>query len=168
MGDTEPEKPKVYRGDAKLEWLSKLQPGEKVSYEHINGVPTGDNASKLSAFAGKLAKDGHYFPFDVRSWPDIHDLSAVIERVKDEMKNVFHWHEESHYWLYQTLNDTWRKNKHRKKEKYFKPKHSLEEQYANCPPRMVHAQWENMVDYWHTGEFKVCESLNTCFSVKYV
>ncbi|KAJ6822862.1 uncharacterized protein M6B38_306645 [Iris pallida] len=80
--------PNKTRGGAKLECLKRIKPETKVAYEHIDGVPVGSNASKLSAFIGKLAKDGHYFPFDMRSWTHISELATKIETAKDEMKVI--------------------------------------------------------------------------------
>ncbi|KAI3830376.1 hypothetical protein MKX03_033488, partial [Papaver bracteatum] len=38
---------------------------------------------------------------------------------------------------------------------------TVEQWYGNCPPGIPHAQWENMVDYWQTPEFKESSARNT-------
>ncbi|KAI3881394.1 hypothetical protein MKX03_000849 [Papaver bracteatum] len=139
--DENPQPPaaKKVRGGAKLNFLNKLKKGEKVSLEFCRGAPVGPNANKISAYCGKLALNGENFPFDIPDWSDM---------------NIFHYSDEINFWVEEKIHEKWKANKRNMRLEHFDEKNTDAKNRATCPNGVIDTQWENMLIYWRSPEFK--------------
>ncbi|RZC87228.1 hypothetical protein C5167_007860 [Papaver somniferum] len=109
-----------------------LKKGEKVSLEFCRGAPVGPNASKISAYCGKLALNGENFPFDIPDWSDMPHKEEKLEEAIEELKA----------------------NKRNIRLEHFDEKKTDAQNRASCPDEVIDTQWANMLIYWRSPEFK--------------
>ncbi|KAI3957977.1 hypothetical protein MKW98_020619 [Papaver atlanticum] len=153
--DDNPQPPaaKKVRG-AKLNFLTKVKKGEKVSLEFFQGVPVGPNANKISAYCGKLALNGENFPFDIRDLSEMPHKEENLEEAIEELKNIFHYSDEINFWVEEKIHEKWKANKRNMRVEHFNDKKTDAQNRANCPNEVIDTQWANMLRYWRSPEFK--------------
>ncbi|KAI3853269.1 hypothetical protein MKX03_026356 [Papaver bracteatum] len=159
--DENPQPPaaKKVRGGAKLKFLNKLKQGEKVPLEFCQRAPVGPNANKISAYCGKLALNGQNFPFDIPDWSDMPHKEEKLEEAIEEMKNIFHYSDEINFWVEEKIHEKWKENKRNMRLEHFDEKKTDAQNRANYPNEVIDTQWENMLIYWRSPEFKKkCEN----------
>ncbi|KAI3835511.1 hypothetical protein MKX03_017582 [Papaver bracteatum] len=148
--DENPQPPvaKKVRGGAKLNFLNKMKKGEKVSLEFCRGAPVGPNANLISAYCGKLALNGQNFPFDIPDWSDMPHKEENLE------ENIFHYSDEINFWVEEKIHEKWKANKCNMRLKHVDEKKTDAQNRASCPNGVIDTQWENMLIYWRSPEFK--------------
>ncbi|KAI3949150.1 hypothetical protein MKW98_026530, partial [Papaver atlanticum] len=154
----QPTAAKKVRGGAKLNFLTKVKKGEKVSLEFCQGAPVGPNANKISAYCGKMTLNGENFPFDIRDWSEMPHKEEKLEEAIEELKNIFHYSDEINFWVEEKIHEKWKENKRNMRLEHFDEKNTDAQNRANCPNEVIDTQWANMLRYWRSPEFKIEET----------
>ncbi|KAI3833191.1 hypothetical protein MKX03_027524 [Papaver bracteatum] len=146
--DENPQPPatKKVKGGAKLNFFNKLKKGQKVSLEFFLGAPVGPNTNKICAYCGKLALNRENFPFDIPDWSDMPHKEEKLEEVIEEMKINF--------WVEEKIHEKWKAKKRNMRLEHFDDKNTEAQNRASCPNGVIGTQWENMLIYWRSPEFK--------------
>ncbi|KAI3861719.1 hypothetical protein MKX03_018563 [Papaver bracteatum] len=134
----QPSAAKKVRGGAKLKFLNKLKKGEKVQLEFFQCVPVGPNANKISAYY----------------WSDMPYKEEKLEEAIEELKNIFHYYDEINFLVEKKIHEKWKANKRNMRLEHFDEKKTDAQNQANCPNEVNDTQWENMLIYWRSPEFK--------------
>ncbi|KAI3951698.1 hypothetical protein MKW92_034429 [Papaver armeniacum] len=137
--DENPQPPaaKKVRGGAKLNFLNKLEKGEKVSLEFCLSALNGEN-----------------FPLTLQIWSDMPYKEEKLEEAIEESKNIFHYSDEINFWVEEKIHEKWKANKRNMRLEHFDEKKTRCTNRANCPNEVIDTQWANMLIYWRSPEFK--------------
>lgn len=145
-------KKKQGRGPTRNLKLAKEFNGERLPINWLNGRAVGKHARSLINECTKLVREKHNVPLKVKGWKEV-----PYEKKKMLFDNILEYFEvedrEQEVW--RQMGNSLKNYRDSLKRKWFQPYgNATEEARANVPPGIGKDDWNYLVDWWTSKDYK--------------
>ncbi|GLT82158.1 hypothetical protein SLE2022_005660 [Rubroshorea leprosula] len=132
--------------------LQQDEAGSEIGTDQF-AHPRRNCSQKLSSFLGTIARNSMLCPLNYEDWRDMPETTKADQMAYIKTKFVFSKKLQS--WINKSLAKKWRYHKHKlANSKYFDPNKTQEENCRKTPPNVPPQQWQFLVKYFLSPEWK--------------